>query len=325
MLMAVASACASTSSPQPVSRAMQDGVELASLLDERAQQPLSDFLIGPGDTLEVTVPQLPELQEWGAQVAADGTLTLPLIGSVEAVGLTEGELTRRIEKVLDTFMHSPSASVAILKSKSRLVGVIGAVNDPGVYPMSSPSDTLLDLLTAAGGLAPEAGSRIHFVPVSEEAAGDPKEVSLAAVQMTGRKRLVIEVSGDDLQARGDFLSIPMRPGDVIIAPERGQVQVTGWVNDAKSYEISPGMTVLGAVAAAGGANFGANRKKVSIARNGPDGFKQQFRVNLKAVESGDSSDVRVEPGDVVYVHANPVTATFWGVGRFFSGIFAIGL
>ena len=304
---------------------MQDGIVLAALFEERAQQPLSDFEIGPGDMLEIAVPQLPEMQQMVAQVAADGTLALPLIGSVEALGLTERELTSRIEEILMAFMHSPSVSVAIIKSQSRLVGVIGAVNDPGFYPMSSPNDTLLDLLTAAGGFAPEASTRLHLVPVAEHATEDPREASLAAVQVTGRTMLVIEVSGDDLQARGEFLSIPMRPGDVIIAPERGQVQVTGWVNEAKSYDISPGMTVLSAVAAAGGANFGANRKKVSVTRNGPDGLKQQFRINLKSVEAGDSSDFRVEPGDVVYVHANPVTATFWGVGRFFSGIFAIGL
>ena len=112
--------------------------------------------------------------------------------------------------------------------------------------------------------------------------------------------------------------------DVIIAPERGQVQVTGWVSEPGAYEISPGLTVLGAVAAAGGSHFGANRTRVSIARNARGGLKVTYRLDLERIESGEDPDLGIEPGDVVHVHAHAAKAPLWFVYYTVVSVLALG-
>jgi protein involved in polysaccharide export with SLBB domain len=101
------------------------------------------------------------------------------------------------------------------------------------------------------------------------------------------------------------LSVPVRPGDVIMVPARGQVLVQGWVPNAGAYAITPGMTVLGAVTAAGGQLYSSS---AVVLRAGPGGTKVRLPVNLSSVEKGQSPDIQVISGDVVIVERSVVGA-----------------
>jgi hypothetical protein len=118
------------------------------------------------------------------------------------------------------------------------------------------------------------------------------------------------------------LSVPVRPGDVIMVPARGQVLVQGWVPNAGAYAITPGMTVLGAVTAAGGQLYSSS---AVVLRAGPGGMKVRLPVNLSSIEKGQSPDIQVISGDVVIVErslagALPYTLSFI-LSKFGTGVY----
>ncbi len=94
------------------------------------------------------------------------------------------------------------------------------------------------------------------------------------------------------------MEMPVRPGDVLFVPAAGSVSVQGWVDKPGLFPITPGMTVLGSVAAAGGALFTSS---ATVVRPQQGGGQHQISVNLSRVKSGKDPDVPVRGGDVVIV------------------------
>jgi hypothetical protein len=111
------------------------------------------------------------------------------------------------------------------------------------------------------------------------------------------------------------LDIPARPGDVVLIPAAGQVGVYGWVQKPGSFEVTPGMTVLGAVTAAGGAMFSSNAE---ILRTAADGQRTVEPVNLSRVEKGTQRDIPVEAGDLVLVRASAIGAVPYALSTLLS-------
>jgi protein involved in polysaccharide export with SLBB domain len=95
------------------------------------------------------------------------------------------------------------------------------------------------------------------------------------------------------------------PGDVIIVPAAGEVTVQGWVDKGGSFKIDPGMTAMGAIAAAGGAMFSGH---ATLLREQDDGRKIQIPLDLSKIKSGEEPDVQVQSGDVVVVERSAVGA-----------------
>src|ERR1700722_4651987 len=136
-----------------------------------------DYPIGPGDVLTASVPQMEELQDRKVRVTPLGTVELPLVGSVRAGGLTEEQLEAELDQKLNNFMYNPQASVYVNEYHNREVAVIGSVNHPGLVLLNSPSETILDVLTQAGGLASTAADEIVLIPVEQ---GDPTQAKRLA-------------------------------------------------------------------------------------------------------------------------------------------------
>ena len=133
----------------------------------------------------------------------------------------------------------------------------------------------------------------------------------------------------DLQnlARGGdqiYLSLPARPGDVIIVPASGQVLVQGWVEKPGPYKITSGLTVLGAVAAAGGPLFPANTSSVRIIRSGKHGNRITYTVDLEQMKQGEMPDLPVQEADVVEVSSTTAKLVPYGIYRFISSLLHIG-
>ena len=91
----------------------------------------------------------------------------------------------------------------------------------------------------------------------------------------------------------------VRPGDVINLPPAGTVHVDGWVEKPGSYPVTRGLTVAGAVAAAGGHRLAADRRHVTLQRVVAPGEQRSFTVDLEAVTAGRAADVPLADGDVV--------------------------
>ena len=119
----------------------------------------SDYRIGPLDVLEIAVYQAPDLSGTFA-VSAEGQIDMPLIGTVAASGKSLSELKDEItQKLGDKYLQSPSVTVSMKDALSQRIAIEGAVNKPGVYPMTGPT-TLMQVMAMAGGfdkLADERG------------------------------------------------------------------------------------------------------------------------------------------------------------------------
>jgi polysaccharide biosynthesis/export protein len=158
------------------------------------------YIIGSDDVLDVIVWKEPQLSG-RLLVAADGTVTSPLVGQVPAAGYTCEQLQTELREKLSQFTRSPNVTVRIAEAKSRVYYVLGEVRKPGSFPLHS-GEVLSQGLAEAGGLSEFA---------------DPAAVRLVRragtedVQMSINYNRVL--SGQDLT--GD---VPLQAGDTITVP-----------------------------------------------------------------------------------------------------------
>lgn len=166
--------------------------------------------IGPDDLLAITVLDAPELSRT-TRVAGDGAITMPLIGSVHASGRTPHELEDAIAAQLrGRYMVDPQVSVEVTERRSRVVYVLGEVNQPGGYPVpGSDNLTVLRALALGEGLKPNA------------AKGQAR-----IIRGGGGQRMEIPVDVGDLLA-GRAPDVPMQPDDVLFVPGSTAKSVLG--------------------------------------------------------------------------------------------------
>lgn len=147
-----------------------------------AGQGVSAYRIGPMDKLDITVFQIKDLT--GPQdVDASGKVTLPLVGSVQAVGLTTGEVSKEIsDKLRQGYVKDPVVTVTVKEAISQKVTVAGAVQKPGVYPISGYT-TLTTAVALAQGTDPTRANE-HKVTVIRTVGGKRLQASynLAEIQ-----------------------------------------------------------------------------------------------------------------------------------------------
>lgn len=125
---------------------------------ETREQQTGDYRIGPQDLLDINVFEAPELNRT-VRVSENGEVSLPLLGGIHVVRLTARELENTLAARLREFLKDPHVSVMVAAIESHPVSVIGEVNKPGVFQVRG-SKTLLEVLSLAQGLAPEAGDEV---------------------------------------------------------------------------------------------------------------------------------------------------------------------
>jgi protein involved in polysaccharide export with SLBB domain len=131
----------------------------------------SDFPIGPGDVLEISVQNVKELNVVTARVDGKGNLKLPLVGSLHVAGLTEPQVTDHLAKALHKYVYHPEVNLLVKTYSSRVAGVMGAVRTPGLYVLNGPSDTVHDLIERAGGLTDNASREVLLSPAPPGSKG----------------------------------------------------------------------------------------------------------------------------------------------------------
>jgi polysaccharide biosynthesis/export protein len=118
-----------------------------------------DYIVGVEDILSVSVWKEPDLSVKEVVVRPDGKISVPLIGDIQASELTPMQLQNRITERMKEFLRAaPSVTVVVLKIGSRSVSIVGQVAKPGIYYLGSPM-TVLELLSRAGGIGPEANKK----------------------------------------------------------------------------------------------------------------------------------------------------------------------
>lgn len=164
----------------------------------------SDYIIGPGDTIQVFVWREPELS-LVVPVRSDGKVTTPLVEDIVAVGLTPSGLARAMEQRLSRYIKAPQVNIIVTSAESAFskITIIGQVENPQTIPYRSGM-TVLDAVLAVGGLGDfAAGNRADVV--RKDANG---------------KEIRIRVKIADLVNKGRTKeNIPLQPGDMLIVPE----------------------------------------------------------------------------------------------------------
>lgn len=283
---------------------------LMTLIRNRASSSFRDqnYRIGANDELEINVFDVPELNVT-ARVRQSGFVSLPLVGAVMAVGLTETEFHDVLKKRLSSYVKEPQVSVFIAHYGSQQVAVIGAVNKPGTYPLKKGSNSLLELISEAGGVSDHGASYLNFIPAEISGVSASSDVetraqlALAADMTKSNQISGIEVYLDQIMGTsgGIPLEIPVRGGDMIVVPEAGKIMVEGEVANPGAFEISRRMTLLGALAAAGGITYGAKVDEVEVIREVGIENKTRMVVDLVRIANAEEKDLRLRNGDLVRV------------------------
>ena len=163
----------------------------------------NDYIIGPGDTLQVFVWRNPELSV-SVPVRPDGKISTPLVENMVAVGKTSPQLARDMEAVLSEYVRSPKVNIIVTTAASAfsLVKVVGQVAHPEALAYREGM-TVLDAVLAVGGL-------------TQFASGNRSRI----VRMENGKETVIHVKIADLVNSGDVSqNLPLKPGDVLVVPQ----------------------------------------------------------------------------------------------------------
>ncbi len=156
----------------PKAEAAQQGVTQAESTDEynrklerlreqfaeTRERQTGDYRIGPQDLLDINIFEAPELNRT-VRVSENGEVSLPLLGGIPVAHLTARELENALAERLREFLKNPHVSIMITAIESHPVSVIGEVNKPGVFQVRG-SKTLLEMLSLAQGLAPDAGDEV---------------------------------------------------------------------------------------------------------------------------------------------------------------------
>lgn len=183
-------ACASTSSEFPAAPASAAAADY-------------NYIIGPGDTLNIIVWRNPELS-LSVPVRPDGKVSTPLVDELVAQGKTSVEIARDVEKVLSKLVRDPVVTVIVTSfvgPYSEQIRVVGEAAKPQALPYKQKM-TLLDVMIAVGGL-------------TDFADGNGASITRAS---EGGKRYSVRLK--DLVKRGDIAAnVEMKPGDILIIPQ----------------------------------------------------------------------------------------------------------
>lgn len=247
----------------------------------------SGYRIGPKDLIEVRVYEEPQLNV-ERRVSEDGTIALPLIGDFVVSEMTAPEVQAKLKALLELkyFTHA-SVEIQVREFRSKPISVIGAVKAPGPLAFSGRW-TLIEALTAAGGLAESHGNEIYVLRRAENGLTDQ-----------------IAISVDDLMVKGaPTANIPIFANDLINVPATinvtiyclGEVAHAGAVVFASTERI----TVLAAIARAGGLTDRAS-KTILVKRQRRNVAAEEIKVDYRAIVNGKAPDLPLEEGDVIVV------------------------
>lgn len=287
--------------------------KLLDLVKQRAASVPADpsYRLGSQDEIEINVFDVPELGVT-VPVRESGFVTLPLVGPLQAGGLTVQQFSDDLRKRMAGYVKNPQVSVFISHYGSQRVAVLGAVNKPDVYPLKRGSNSVVELISEAGGLSMKAGNVLNFIPKELSGLNDPSDLETRnrlAFAATGRSPAAgqgIEIYLDQVMGTGGGIpvEVPVRGGDMIVIPEAGKVLVEGEVEKIGSYELGQQMSLLGALAAAGGITYSANPSEVEVIRELGMNNRVSLVMDLTKVMTGEEKDVRLRNGDLVRVPSN---------------------
>jgi polysaccharide export outer membrane protein len=266
--------------------------------DAVAQEANPQFSVGlvPGDIVDVFFLDFPEAPQQHLTVSYDGTLFVPYAGRVKVAGMMPDEAQQAIVDALKAkgVVKSPQVSMNVVSARNLVALVMGQVMLPHPVPLVAPAP-LSFVLNQTGGFTKDASYRILIV---HKDGTPPTNVDLDRTM-------------SNLQGLNEIV----KPGDIVSVAQAGSFYALGEVNRPGIFPIagSQHLTLLHAMAAAGGPTLNAALSKARILRTRKDGSREEIEIDLAKLEKGTVSDPLILPDDILYVPKNyfKVLANSW--------------
>jgi polysaccharide biosynthesis/export protein len=265
------------------------------------------FTLGPGDSLEIEIVGNPASRAV-TFVGPDGKIYFHLLPGLDVWGLTLAQTRALLEKELAKFLTGPQVAVTLRAVGSKYVWLLGRLNKPGVYPLTGPM-TLLESIALAGGAARS---------LSQASTEDLADLRHSFVMRQGQ---LLPVNFQRLLRDGDASqNIFLQPDDFVYVPSTlaQEVYVLGAVRFPRAVPYTEQMTLVSAIAGGSGPQQFAVLSGLDLGPMTPDAYlshvaivrgslaePQVAVVDYNAVIKGQAPDVRLEPGDIVFVPNSP--------------------
>jgi len=265
-----------------------------------------DTPIGSGDLLHIDVFDVPELSR-DVRVSDTDDISYPLIpGKVSVGGLTPFQLESKLEQLLveNGLVSHPQVSVFVKEQTSEPVSVVGAVKNTIVYQVKRPT-TLLEVLSAAGGVSDDAGSVVIVTRPARPNIARAEPASATTDPSQDEQKITIRLQ--DLLESGDSVyNIQVYGGDTVSVPRAGIVYVLGLgVAQPGGYVLQghgEQITVLKMLALAHGLSSFAKADSAVILRTNPaSGQRDEIPVHLKEIQNRKTVDMPMKSNDILYV------------------------
>ena len=258
-------------------------------------------ILGPGDQILIRAIDIEEIDNKPVLIDRRGNINLPVVGQLQAAGLTpdqlEAALRLRLTRVL---RHPPDVSVSVTEVHSQGVSVLGAVNTPGVHQLQGEK-TLFEVLSLAGGLRADAG---YTVIITRQIEWGPIPLPNAALDSTGRFSVASVSVKSIMAASNPAENIHIKPNDVISVPRADIIYVIGAVKKAGGYALNDNGTrsALQILSLAEGLDRAAAPNRARIMRGIPgSNNRDEIPIDLKKILAGKSPDVPLQADDILFV------------------------
>jgi polysaccharide export outer membrane protein len=213
-------------------------------------------VLGAGDVVRITVYQNPDLTVDNGRISESGQINFPLIGSVGLGGLTVSAGEQKIAKALRDggFVLRPQVTIQIGTIRSSVVSVLGNVTRPGRYPIEVVGTKVSEMIAASGGVTPVGGD----------------VVTLAGMRNGKAIKLDIDLPAI-LQAGKSELDLPVENGDILFVDRAPSAYIYGEVQKPGQFRIERGMSLMQALAQAGGLTPKGTERGIKLHRRDANG------------------------------------------------------
>jgi polysaccharide export outer membrane protein len=261
---------------------------------------VSDYRIGGYDVLSILVYEEKDLSRESVRVTAEGFITFPLIGQIKVADLTTTEVEKLISQLLaeKEYLIYAHVSVMVTKYEGRKFSALGAVSNPGQYPIQG-RERVLDGISKAGGLA----SVRQFGGREEPQSQEGMIIRTIRGKDSGKKVVITFDLQGLLKGRDQQANILLAENDVLYIPSADFFYIIGEVKNPGSYAFTKkDITVVEAISMAGGFSHIAARNKTRIVRV-EKGKEKIFVINMDAItKSGKMIQaVPIKPNDLIVV------------------------
>jgi polysaccharide export outer membrane protein len=259
----------------------------------RAKAAAGYYTVGGYDVLNIKVYEEADLTREEVRVSGDGYITFPLIGKLKVAGLSSTEIERLISDKLaeQQYLLNAHVSVTVTGFFSKHFMVLGAVKNPGSYPLQ-PRERVLDGVSKAGGVELDLASTRAMI------------IRTLSPDSDSEQKIVININLKGLLKRGDQVcNIYLMDKDALYVPPAEHFYIMGQVRAPGAYTMPEGeMTLVEAIGVAGGFTRIAARNSTRIIRV-EEGVQKIIEVKVDAItEAGKKiHDVPIKPGDIIVI------------------------